>query len=51
MWRHDGKELFYIGQTKLMAVEVKTDGTSFQAGIPQPLFELPLVLSNPVRNH
>jgi Tol biopolymer transport system component len=41
MWRHDGKELFYIGQTKLMAVDVKTDGNSFQEGIPKSLFDLP----------
>jgi len=49
-WRHDGKELFYIAQTKLMALDVKTDVNSFQAGIPKPLFEIPLLLANPVRN-
>jgi len=48
-WRHDGKELFYTSQKKLMAVEVKTD-TNFQAGIPYPLFDIPLLLANPVRN-
>ena len=42
-WRHDGKELFYITQTKLMAVEVKTDANSFQADISKPLFDLPLL--------
>ena len=26
-----------------MVVEVKTDGNSFQAGIPKPLFQIPLV--------
>jgi hypothetical protein len=27
---------------------VKTDGASFQAGIPRPLFEVPTVSSSPV---
>jgi len=39
-WRRDGKELFYISaDQKLMAVPVKS-GASFEAGAPQPLFEL-----------
>lgn len=49
-WRHDGKELFYIGQTKLMAVEVKTDANSFQPGIPKPLFDIPLLPQTTARN-
>jgi len=41
MWRRDGKELFYrAADNKLMAVEVKPVGTAFEAGIPQPLFEM-----------
>ena len=37
-WRRDGKELFYeLGDT-YFAVDVKTDGSSFEAGIPKPLF-------------
>jgi hypothetical protein len=37
-WRRDGKELFYeLGDT-YFAVDVKTDGPSFAAGIPKPLF-------------
>jgi eukaryotic-like serine/threonine-protein kinase len=41
-WRRDGKELFYIStDNKLMAVEVKISNT-FEAGPPQPLFEMPL---------
>ncbi len=41
MWRRDGKELFYkAADSKLMAVEVKPVGTTFEAGIPKPLFEL-----------
>jgi Tol biopolymer transport system component len=42
-WRRDGKELFYMSQTKLMAAEVKTDTSSFEAAIPKPLFEIPLL--------
>ena len=38
-WRRDGKELFCLSNTTLMAVEVKTEGGAFRAGIPKPLFE------------
>jgi Tol biopolymer transport system component len=38
-WRRDGRELFYMAaDSKLMAVEVKTDGM-FEVGVPKPLFE------------
>jgi Tol biopolymer transport system component len=38
-WRGDGKELFYLGpDRKLIAVEVKTAGGRFEAGIPRELF-------------
>ena len=37
-WRADGGELFYVQQSTLMAVEVKTVGAAFEAGIPAPLF-------------
>ncbi len=40
-WRGDGKELFFLRDSTLMAVEVK-GGASFEAGVPQPLFETPL---------
>ncbi len=44
-WRRDGKELFFhLGET-YFAVDVKTDGPSFQAGIPKPLFSVPTVSS------
>jgi len=44
-WRSDGKELFYhLGDT-YYAVDVTTDGKSFEAGIPKPLFAFPIVLS------
>ncbi|MDA2930745.1 protein kinase [Acidobacteria bacterium AH-259-O06] len=38
-WRRDGKELFYIAGSNLMAVEVNTRGSSLEAGIPKVLFE------------
>ena len=38
-WRRDGKELYYHYGTQYFAVDVKTDGPTFQAGIPKPLFE------------
>jgi hypothetical protein len=37
-WRRDGKELFYVEQTTLMAVAV-TLSPAFHAGAPQKLFE------------
>jgi Tol biopolymer transport system component len=38
-WRRDGKELFYHFGTTFYAVDVKTDGASFEVGIPRPLFD------------
>jgi len=38
-WRGDGKELFFVSGNKLMVVSVSS-GTEFQAGTPQPLFEI-----------
>jgi serine/threonine protein kinase len=43
-WRHDGRELFYMSQAsggKMMAVSVKPNGTTFEAGAPTPLFDSP----------
>ncbi|HEV8131835.1 MAG TPA: hypothetical protein VGQ81_11335, partial [Acidobacteriota bacterium] len=38
-WRRDGKELFYLSEDdKMMAAEVKTDGTAFEVGVVRPLF-------------
>ena len=37
-WPRDGKELFFSSPRKMMAVEVKA-GATFQAGVPQPLFD------------
>jgi dipeptidyl aminopeptidase/acylaminoacyl peptidase len=38
-WRRDGKELFYHFGNTFYAVDVKTDGASFEVGIPKPLFD------------
>jgi eukaryotic-like serine/threonine-protein kinase len=40
-WRRDGKELFYMSaDRKLMAVNVKANGTTFEADVPKALFDL-----------
>jgi Tol biopolymer transport system component/tRNA A-37 threonylcarbamoyl transferase component Bud32 len=39
-WRRDGKELYYSFGNKIFAVDVKTDGPSFEAGVPKLLFEV-----------
>ena len=42
-WRRDGRELFYISTDfKLMAVDVDTAASSFDAGAPRELFPLRL---------
>src|SRR2546425_666479 len=39
-WRRDGKEIFYIApDSKLMAVDVKLEGSTFEAGVPKGLFQ------------
>ena len=39
-WRGDGKELFFLTpDAKLMAVEVKTSGATFESGVPTALFQ------------
>ena len=40
-WRRDGKELFFMADRKLMAAETRTEGSSFETGIPKALFEPP----------
>jgi len=37
-WSGDGKELFYHSGDSYFAVDVKSDGKTFDAGIPKPLF-------------
>lgn len=48
-WRSDGKELFFLSHNRIFAVPVKTDGPSFEAGTPVPLFDIRLGPS--LRNH
>ena len=45
-WRRDGKELYYEFNNGYFAVDVKTDGASFEAGIPRLLFEAPTIGTN-----
>jgi eukaryotic-like serine/threonine-protein kinase len=46
LWRGDGKELFYLSSDGIAtAVELNTTGT-FQAGVPRPLFKVPVGLVN-----
>ncbi len=47
-WRSDGKELFFHFGDGFFAVDVKTDGASFEAGAPRPLFEVPDESSSPI---
>jgi Tol biopolymer transport system component len=50
-WRGDGRELFYIAaDRKLMAVDVKL-GTSFETGVPQPLFDTRVLTLTDFRSH
>jgi serine/threonine protein kinase len=39
-WRSDGRELYYLKGSTLMAVEVKTDGDTFEMRTPQHLFDI-----------
>jgi serine/threonine protein kinase len=39
-WSKDGKEIFYLGpDKKLMAVDIKSTGSTLEQGIPKPLFD------------
>jgi Tol biopolymer transport system component/DNA-binding winged helix-turn-helix (wHTH) protein len=42
-WRGDGKELFFHFTDSFFAVDVKTDGPAFTAGVPKRLFDIPAV--------
>jgi Tol biopolymer transport system component/DNA-binding winged helix-turn-helix (wHTH) protein len=41
-WRKDGKELYYTGGDKLIAMDVKTDAPVFEPGLAKPLFAVHL---------
>jgi hypothetical protein len=49
-WRADGKGLYYVSGSKLMAAAVKTDGAAFEAGVPRVLFEARFVPLQARRN-
>jgi dipeptidyl aminopeptidase/acylaminoacyl peptidase len=49
-WRRDGKELFFLNGTKLNAVDVKANGSAFEAGIPKELFDVSVVTEQTRRN-
>ena len=38
VWSRDGRELFYLNGTQMMAVDIETDPT-FRPGTPTPLFD------------
>jgi serine/threonine protein kinase/Tol biopolymer transport system component len=40
-WRGDGKELYYISETTLMAVDVQAKGEGLVTGLPHALFKVP----------
>jgi eukaryotic-like serine/threonine-protein kinase len=44
-WRKDGRELFYVADDKLMAVDVKLSAMP-KIGTPQTLFEFEVLGSN-----
>ena len=48
-WRHDGKELYYVSAVprKVMAVDVKIQGSMFEAGVPHALFDVAGITSGP----
>jgi Tol biopolymer transport system component/predicted Ser/Thr protein kinase len=42
-WRRDGRELYYIEGQKVMAVDVKSSGSAFEAATPHALFSSPAI--------
>jgi hypothetical protein len=38
-WRRDGKEMYFLEGTKIMALEVKASPSGFEAGTPKLLFD------------
>jgi dipeptidyl aminopeptidase/acylaminoacyl peptidase len=42
-WRRDGKEIFFLAWNTLMAAEVTANGSRFEVGAVQRLFEVPMV--------
>jgi Tol biopolymer transport system component len=49
-WRADGQELFFIApDAKLMAVSVRTSGSTFEAGSPTALFQTRIAVTGNFR--
>jgi hypothetical protein len=42
-WRRDGKEIFYLAGNTLMAAAVTANGSRFDVGAVQRLFDVPMV--------
>ena len=40
VWRHDGKEIYYRANLRMMAVKVKVKGDTVELGKPEDLFEV-----------
>jgi hypothetical protein len=38
-WRGDGKELYFLSRGKMMATEIRVNGSSIQPGTPRALFD------------
>ena len=45
-WRRDGKEIFYLQDSKLMAVAITASGSTFKAGEPRELFDSEVAYPN-----
>jgi Tol biopolymer transport system component len=45
-WRHDGTEIFYQYNGRMMAAEVNGKGSSFEVGAVHPLFERRLITTS-----
>src|SRR5262249_6170055 len=41
VWRSDGRELFFVSESTLMAVDVHRTGVGFAWSVPRPLFKIP----------
>jgi hypothetical protein len=40
LWRADGRELFYLGDNRIMSATVSSQGGKFEGGIPAALFQV-----------
>ena len=47
VWAPNGRELYYINGTAVMAVSVETEGAMFKAGSPETLFTGPFETGSP----